>query len=66
MGNGELLLNLAQFVCVAVLGFLPLIVVHWADRRPRLRFLRTPLQALAAFKTALMVVLAEWLESLTV
>jgi hypothetical protein len=27
-------------VLVMLLGFMPLIVIHWADRRPRFRVLR--------------------------
>jgi hypothetical protein len=45
-----------------LLGFMPLIVIHWADRRPRLRGLRsrldvlTEVRRLAAFAKALVLV----------
>jgi len=39
--NNELV-QVLEFVLVAVLGFMPLTVIHWADRRP---LLRLPLRA---------------------
>jgi hypothetical protein len=45
-----------------LLGFMPLIVIHWADRRPRFRALRSRLdilpevRRLAAFAKALVLV----------
>jgi phosphatidylglycerophosphate synthase len=41
--HGELqltLLDTFELILVAVLGFLPLIIIHWADRRPLLRLKR--------------------------
>jgi hypothetical protein len=65
--NGELLLNprveVLEFVIVGVLGFMPLIVIHWAHRRAR------PLQGsrrrglaghLANAKASLLVWLTDW------
>ena len=34
--NNELV-QVLEFVLVAMLGFMPLTVIHWADRRPPLR-----------------------------
>jgi hypothetical protein len=45
-----------------LLGFMPLIVIHWADRRPRFRVLRSrpgilpEVRRLAAFAKALVLV----------
>jgi hypothetical protein len=30
------ILDIVEFVLVTLLGFMPLIIFHWADRRPRL------------------------------
>jgi hypothetical protein len=37
------ILDLVEFVLVTLLGFMPLIVIHWADRRPQFRVLRSKL-----------------------
>jgi hypothetical protein len=69
--HGELqlthLLDIVEFVLVAVLGFMPLIVIHWADRRPRFSLPRPKrrLWRLAVTtKTSLLLLLTDW--SLTI
>ncbi len=37
------LLDLVEFLLVTLLGFMPLIIIHWADRRPQFRALRSKL-----------------------
>jgi len=62
-----LLLNIAQFALLAVLGFLPLIIVHWADHRPVMRRPRVPRAALrtaVAVKTSALIGLTDWLLSI--
>jgi hypothetical protein len=65
--HGELLqlipvVDVAEFLLVAVLGFMPLIVIHWADRRPHIR-LSAPKRASMRFgilKASLLVMLTDW------
>lgn len=49
---------------VALLGFMPLIIVHWSDRQPRsTRFPRGPravIHTALAAKTAVLVSLTDW------
>lgn len=53
---------------IGILGFMPLTVIHIADRRPQVR-LSLPRQAalrLSIIKTSLLVVLTDWALTLTV
>ncbi|MCD4685158.1 MAG: hypothetical protein K8S97_04390 [Anaerolineae bacterium] len=56
-----MLLNGGEFVLVALLGFMPLIVVHFADQRPQVRLPRRTLRAVVAAKTAVLVGVTNWL-----
>jgi hypothetical protein len=67
INHGELqlthLLDIVEFALVAVLGFMPLIVIHWADRRPRLglpRPKRRLWQLAVTAKTSLLLLLTDW------
>ncbi len=67
--HGELLLNygtdMAGFLLVAMLGFLPLFIVHWADRRPQEEpWPRRTWHILGTLKALLVVEWADWLSAL--
>ncbi|MBN1678841.1 MAG: hypothetical protein JW966_01025 [Anaerolineae bacterium] len=49
-----------EFVLVAVLGFLPLLIVHYADRRPRLRLPHVKIKKTTIIKSRLLVTLTNW------
>lgn len=59
--HGELLLNGSEFVLVALLGFMPLMVVHYADQRPQVRLPRRTLRSVVAAKAAVLVGVTNWL-----
>ena len=66
--RGELLLtygtDILGFFLVAMLGFLPLFIVHWASRRPRNRTLpHHPRHILEAFRAWHLVAWVDWLIS---
>ena len=69
--NGELLLNpiveYIEFGLVALLGFLPLIVIHWSDWQRRRNHPPAPprrkLWQTAAAETSLLVALGNWLSN---
>ncbi len=66
--NGELLLDLVEFSLVGLLGFMPLIVIHWSDRLPKLRLprvLRALMQTTLAVKTAILVSVTDWVLAIT-
>ena len=67
--RGELLLtygtDILGFFLVAMLGFLPLFIVHWASRQPDKRtWPRRPRHILSAFKVWGLVEWANWFSSL--
>lgn len=62
--HGELLLNLVEFSLVAVLGFMPLIVIHWADRRPTMRLPQKRWGSIAATRTAMLIGMTDWFMSI--
>ena len=59
----EDILDLIEFFFVGVLGFLPLIVIHWAERWPRFgsRMFKRALWRASIIKTSLFIVLTDWL-----
>jgi hypothetical protein len=59
--HGELLLNGSQFLLVALLGFMPLIVIHFADQRPRVRLTRRTQHTILAAKAAMLVSVTNWI-----
>ncbi len=67
--RGELLLkygaDIFGFFLVVLLGFLPLFIVHWADRRPDKRTAPPRVwHVLGALKTLFFIEWAEWLSSI--
>jgi hypothetical protein len=51
------ILDIVEFVLVTLLGFMPLIIFHWADRRPHIKpALRQDARRLAALVRALVLV----------
>ncbi len=60
------IIDLVEFLLVGVLGFMPLIIIHWADRRPRVRLPRPrrlgrgAWRMAVAAKTGLLLLFAEW------
>lgn len=58
--HGELQRDHLEFVLVAVLGFLPLLIVHYADRRPRLRLPHVKIKKTTIIKSRLLVTLTNW------
>ena len=73
VSHGELLIidltdiiDLVEFLLVAVLGFMPLIIIHWADRRPHVylphlpRWGRGAWRLAVAAKTGLLLLFVEW------
>jgi hypothetical protein len=56
-------LEIIEFLLVGLLGFMPLFIIHWADRHPRLRLPRfgLPMRRLITMaKAGLLVMLAHW------
>jgi hypothetical protein len=53
-----LLEDLIGFGLIALLGFLPLTIIHLADRRPKLRLPRRA--SLSMIKASLLALLADW------
>ena len=59
------IIEFAEFILVGLLGFMPLIIIHWADRRPRVRLPRmgkSVWHTAGAIKTSLLIVIANWLQ----
>lgn len=64
----NLVLDVVALLLVALLGFMPLIVIHWASHDPRLRVMRPRhlsrlVQSVAIIKTSLLILLTDWLHS---
>jgi len=60
--HGELLLDILKFALVGMLGFMPLAVIHWSDRHPRLRVTQVnqAMTSLGMLKASIMVMLSDW------
>lgn len=50
---------------VALLGFMPLIVIHFADRRPQVRVTRRTLRLVLAARAVVLVGVTNWILSVT-
>jgi hypothetical protein len=65
--HGEFVLNHSQdllaFALVVLLGFMPLIIIHWGGGRPALRPERSGSWRDVVTKTSLLVVITDWLAS---
>ena len=54
--------DLIGFGLIALLGFLPLTIIHLADRRPKLRLPRKV--SLGMIKASLLTLLADWVSTI--
>lgn len=73
LNNGELLLNhvveLIEFGLVALLGLMPLIVIHFTYRRPtrdKPRLSQRVIRLTSVIKTSLLMFAADWLSNLQI
>ncbi|NLX11858.1 MAG: hypothetical protein GXY36_19600 [Chloroflexi bacterium] len=58
---GVPLVEALEFLLIGLLGFMPLILIHIADRKPRIRPPRLSLPHLSGVtKTSFLIVLADW------
>jgi hypothetical protein len=65
--NGEYqLIDLIGIILVALLGFLPLIVIHIVHRPVRMSLPRRAVWRLSAIKTSLLVTLTDWISSIVI
>jgi len=56
-----LLLDILKFALVGLLGFMPLLVIHWSDRHPRwMMRANQAMTSLGMLKASIGVVLSEW------
>lgn len=66
--NLNLIIDMMEFLLVALLGLMPLIVIHWTDRGARMgppyansRINQRMRQAATTIKTSLLIFAADWL-----